>query len=274
MKKIKFALNRIVAPRLSLEQFLDMTQALGLDAVELRNDLQGVEILQGTNYTAINKATSERGISVITINALQKFNFWNEERVAEATTLAKTAQQCGAQALVLCPVNSTDDQRDAKTRYQDTVIALNALAPILKNAGLVGLVEPLGFEICSLRHKAVVSDILKEVVGDFKMVHDTFHHHLSGDTQFYPKQTQLVHISGVTDSQLTATAMNDGHRVLIDAADRLGNVQQIKQLLDAGYQGYFSFEPFAESVHKQSHSEIQVALQKSMDYMNSAVFSA
>ena len=42
--------------------------------------------------------------------------------------------------------------------------------------------------------------------------------------------------------------MLDAHRLMINAQDRLDNVGQIKQLLEAGYTGYFSFEPFSAPV--------------------------
>ena len=43
--------------------------------------------------------------------------------------------------------------------------------------------------------------------------------------------------------------MRDGHRVLVDADDLLGNVAQIRALLAAGYTGPISYEPFAASIH-------------------------
>jgi 2-keto-myo-inositol isomerase len=42
--------------------------------------------------------------------------------------------------------------------------------------------------------------------------------------------------------------MRDKHRVLVDRKDRIGNVEQIRALLAAGYNGPFSFEPFAEEL--------------------------
>lgn len=42
--------------------------------------------------------------------------------------------------------------------------------------------------------------------------------------------------------------MRDGHGFLVDAKDRLGNVEQIAELRAAGYAGPISYEPFAASV--------------------------
>ena len=46
-KPLRFALNRMVAPRLSLPEFIDLALALKTDAIEIRNDLKGVEIEDG-----------------------------------------------------------------------------------------------------------------------------------------------------------------------------------------------------------------------------------
>ncbi len=59
--------------------------------------------------------------------------------------------------------------------------------------------------------------------------------------------------------------MLDAHRVLVDDADRLENLPQIKALIAAGYTGPFSFEPFASEVHDAADPE--AALKDSMDYI-------
>ena len=74
-----------------------------------------------------------------------------------------------------------------------------------------------------------------------------------------------MHISGVTDPALAVADMLDAHRVLVDAKDRLGNIAQIRALLAAGYDGPFSFEPFAAEVHDLPDPE--AALRASMDYV-------
>ena len=59
-------------------------------------------------------------------------------------------------------------------------------------------------------------------------MHDTFHHHLAGETEFFPERTGIVHISGVVDPDVAVDDMLDPHRVLVDDADRLENVPQIR----------------------------------------------
>jgi len=44
--------------------------------------------------------------------------------------------------------------------------------------------------------------------------------------------------------------MCDPHRVLVDAGDRIDNIGQIRALIAGGFDGLFSFEPFAPSVAK------------------------
>jgi 2-keto-myo-inositol isomerase len=78
-----------------------------------------------------------------------------------------------------------------------------------------------------------------------------------------------VHISGVEDTTLDATQMRDGHRVLVGAADRLGNAAQLRKLLAAGYSGYASFEPFADEI--AAAGDIEQRLAASMAYLREAV---
>jgi len=82
----------------------------------------------------------------------------------------------------------------------------------------------------------------------FKLVHDSFHHRLAGEPTIYPAETGLVHVSGVDDPDLGFADMRDGHRGLVTARDRLGNVEQLRELFAGGYDGFVSFEPFAEEV--------------------------
>lgn len=271
MSQIPFAINRMSAPRMGFEAFVAMTRRLGVAAIEIRNDLSGVEITDGTPAAALGAAAQAQGIVIRSINALQRFEQFNAEREAEALELARYARDCGAEALVLCPTNSRADRRSADQRHADLVHALTALRPILKDHGLVGLVEPLGFEECAVRHKALAVRAFEDINADstFRLVHDTFHHHLSGQGLFFPEWTGLIHISGVEDGGVTVGDMRDGHRVLVGGADRLGNVAQLRQLLDAGYQGYVSYEPFAESV--ASAADIEAELAASMAYLREHV---
>jgi len=271
---ITFALNHIVSPHRRFSEFLGLARELGVSSVEIRNDLPGVEIADGTPAAELCAAAEARDIEILSINALQRFNDWNQAREEEATALARYARDAGAKALVLCPVNSRDDRRSEGQRVEDLRRSLQALMPILRENGLTGLVEPLGFEESSLRYKRVAIDAIDAVGGGsvFALVHDTFHHFLAGEIEFFPQRTGLVHISGVEDRSPAHADIRDQHRILVGPGDLLGNVAQVRTLRDGGYRGPFSFEPFAESVHAMQ--DIARALRESMALIRAETASA
>jgi 2-keto-myo-inositol isomerase len=264
---LSYALNHMAAPRKTFAELVELATALGLDQVEIRNDLPGVPISDGTPPARLREQAAAAGVRILSINALQRFNDWNDQRAGEAATLARYARNCGAQALVLCPVNDVGYRLSDSERLRNLRHALRALAPILAEAGIVGLVEPLGFEQSSLRLKADAIAAIEELqLGDrFRLVHDTFHHYLAGEARMFPEWTGLVHISGVDDEQLPRGRMRDEHRVLVDGNDVLGNIAQIIALME-GYDGPYSFEPFAASVHAQG--DIAGALEISMHWID------
>lgn len=246
-----FAINHIATPTLRPDAFFELAKKLGLRDVEIRNDLDGNALVDGTPAAEIRAWAESAGVRIATINALQRFNEWTPEREREAVELADYAQAVGATALVLVPVNDGTGQLDGE-RQENLREALIALKPILESRGLLGFVEPLGFEICSLRSKREAAQAIEAIGGKacFKLVHDTFHHHLAGEPELFPDLTGLVHISGVTDPDVTIDDMRDPHRVLVDQDDRLGNIDQIRALLTQGYKGLFSYEPFAQEVQQ------------------------
>jgi 2-keto-myo-inositol isomerase len=258
------------APRLDIEAFFDLAAGLGAKAVEIRNDLDGNAILDGTEPGTVRAAAEKRSLRILSINALQRFNQWNAEREIEARALIDYARACGAEALVLVPVNDGSGRANGE-RQANLRIALKGLHPMLSDAGLIGLVEPLGFETCSLRLKSEAADAIRALgmIETFHLVHDTFHHHLAGEPDLFPQMTGLVHISGVADRAVTVAEMRDPHRVLVDAADRLDNMGQIAALLADGYAGPLSFEPFAPSVHGLQDAAPKLA--ESMDYIRSGL---
>lgn len=250
MSDIQFALNHMCAPTLNIADFFALSRSLGCNAVEIRNDLAGNAILDGTGPEVIKAEAARGGLRIISINALQRFNEWSGARALEAKQLIDYAGRCGAEALVLVPTNDGTGLGENERR-QNLRQALAALQPMLQAAGVLGLVEPLGFESCSLRSKTEAAEAINDLSaeGCFKLVHDTFHHYLAGEERFFPGLTGLVHISGVEEPTLSANAMRDAHRLLVGAQDRIGNVEQMRQLRALGYQGYFSFEPFSEAIH-------------------------
>lgn len=249
---MQFALNHMVAPGLGYKAFFDLAKSLGISGVEIRNDI-ATSRMDMVAARRIKSWTAARGISIVSVNALQRFNQWSGKRAEEAKELAAYAQATGAAALVLCPVNDTAFAPAKAERLAGLHEGLAGLAPILRDHGLKGLVEPLGFAESSLRLKSEALAAIDAAAGatDFALVHDTFHHFVAGETEMFPARTGLVHISGVTDKTQTAATMRDPHRVLVDAGDRLDNAGQIAKLIAGGYAGYFSYEPFSAEIHRE-----------------------
>jgi 2-keto-myo-inositol isomerase len=268
---IEFALNHIVAPQLGAVEFFALARRLGLDKVEIRNDLAGVPISDGTPALATRREAQGQGVEILTINALQRFNEWTGRREAEARELARYAKECGAKALVLVPVNDPLFQPQDAVRLERLRVSLRGLRPILVEHGLRGFIEPLGFAISSLRSKREAVEAIDAVGGaeTFLLVHDSFHHHLAGEATLFPERTGLAHISGVVDRALTLARLRDEHRVLVDEDDLLGNVAQIKALRAGGYAGVFSFEPFAASV--QRAPDLGARLAASMSFISKRI---
>ena len=91
---LRFALNRMVAPNLSLPDFIQLAAALKCDAIEIRNDLKGHEIEYGTPASRVRELCAVQGITVLSINALYPFDVWNDERRTQAIKLATYAREC------------------------------------------------------------------------------------------------------------------------------------------------------------------------------------
>lgn len=265
---MRFAFNHILAPELAFEDFVASASAsasaLGATEVEIRNDLP--DVVDAYAPEVVGSAAAAAGVTIISINALYPFNVWSGDLPARALALADYARACGAEAPVMCPLNTGET-----VSFDDAAAALKAMKPVLEERGLTGLVEPLGFPISSLRTKREAISAIEAAgsAGVYKLVHDTFHHNLAGETEFFPEWTGLVHISGVIDPAIAVADMLDAHRVLIDEADRLENIPQIRRLLAAGYAGPFSFEPFAVEVHKLA--DPMAAARRSMDFVTASI---
>lgn len=262
---MRFALNHIVAPRLPLAEFLAMAGRLGVTDVEIRNDLPDVP---GTMpATEVRRMAEDAGATILSINALYPFNRWSGDLPDRAAAMADYAAACGAQALVMCPLND-----GTPVAHSAVVEALDAIRPLLDARGLMGLVEPLGFPASSLRTKAEALAAMTEADDGgttYRLLHDSFHHHLAAEADLYPARTALVHLSGVTDPGVAIPDLRDAHRVLVDEADRLGTIAQVRALIEGGYDGPFSLEPFAAAVHAMP--DIEARLAASMDLIRRAI---
>lgn len=265
---LPFALNHMTTPKLGWQAFLDLAQALGCVGVEFRNDFK-TPLFGGADPAVVGKAARAAGLRILALAEVKMFNDWSDAKRAEAEALMQIAKACGAEAISLIPRNDNVATSRAESR-QVTEIALRALLPMLQSYGLKAMVEPLGFEVCSLRYKDILAEVIEAVggKGTYFIVHDTFHHALAGGGPIYPELTGIVHVSGVVDS-IYVNDMRDPHRVLVDADDLLGNVAQIRALRRAGYKGAISYEPFAPQVHDLA--DPKSALTASMAFIRAGV---
>lgn len=268
---IRFSLNHMTYPSFSPLELIDAATKLGIDAIELRNDIQSSSISEVENAKIIGKKAAECGIEILSINGLYPFNIWNKEREAQTEKLAQLASACGAKGLVLCPMNDGAYQTSAEKQKATLSKALTEIKLILEKYDLKGFIEPLGFSISSLRFKKDAVEAITSIKGEdcFSLVHDTFHHCGAGETEIFPQHTGLVHISGMEDETISFESMLDAHRVLIGPKDRLNNIVQIKQLLNSGYQGLFSFEPFSKEVWDLK--DPITAIRESMEYIQKMI---
>jgi 2-keto-myo-inositol isomerase len=272
LDKSRFSLNRIIYPGLDLEGFFKLTQGLGLSKVELRNDLPGGKMLDDFSSQEVKALTDRYGMRILTINAIQQFNLGSllDQVYQELQEMLKTASAIGCGAIVLCPNNDVADTRTQDQCFRETVAALKKFAPLFEENGMIGLVEPLGFEECSLRSKETAVKAIQETgFAGYKLVHDTFHHYLSGDDTFYPASTGLVHISGV-ETRIPKAQIKDAHRILIGAQDLMANKQQIDMLETQGYSGNYSFEPFSADVQQMSLDELKEAIEESLKFIRAS----
>ena len=273
--KINFALNHMAAPGLDTHAFIDLAAKLGCVGVELRNDLADKRLstrdfFDGEDPAAIGEYARGKGLRLLGLSEAYGFNRWNDAMREKVALLIAQARASGAESISLIPSNDGVGEPDEK-RLLDLRNALAAILPMLSEAGLVALVEPLGFTTSSLRRKREAVEAIEAVGGQhhYRLVHDTFHHFLASETEIFPEWTGIVHISGVVDPRLTAEEMQDGHRILVDSADRLQNIEQIKALLSAGYEGAFSYEPFSTSVH--ADPSVGTSLRASMRFIEESI---
>lgn len=254
-----FALNHMTVARLGYAQLLDLAAELGCIGVEVRNDLPQ-PLFDGLDPAVAGTMARDKGLRILAVAEVKRFNDWSADKAAEALALMKIAQAAGAEAVSLIPRNDNlgmgNGERQAALR-----VALKALKPMLEDHGLIGMVEPLGFEICALRHKSEAVEAIEAIGGRgrFKLVHDTFHHALAHGGAYFPEHTGIIHVSGVVDQMVTLGQMTDAHRILVDGADRLGNIDQIAALQALGFAGPVSFEAFAPQVHASTSAKADLA---------------
>jgi 2-keto-myo-inositol isomerase len=266
---LPFALNHMTVARMSFVELLDAAKALGCVGVEVRNDLPQ-PLFDGMAPERAGEMARDKGLRILALAEVKRFNDWSDAKAGEALALMRIAVACGAEAVSLIPRNDNGGMGNGE-RQANLRVALKALKPMLEDHDLIGMVEPLGFPICALRHKAEAVEAIEALgaKGRFKLVHDSFHHHLAHGGPLFPEHTGIVHVSGVVDPDVAAAEMTDAHRVLVTERDRLGNVQQLRALEAAGWHGAVSFEAFAPETH--ASKDPVGDLRRSMDFIRAQV---
>ena len=257
---MRFALNHATTPRLEPAAFFGLAAELGMPAVEIPQRSAGKCHSRRHAGFAHPGDGEGSGGRILSINALQRFDDWRAAQAIEAAEPADYAQCCGAEGIALISSNDGVDP-------ERLLPALEALKPMLGSRGLVGLIEPLGFPSCTLRFKAQAEAAIAKVEGQrvFRLIHDTFHHRVSGESEVFPTRTGLVHVSGVDRADLEVSEMVDADRGLVGRNDRLGSLDQMARLMDGGYAGFFSLEAFAPGV--QALEDPREAIRKSVALM-------
>ncbi|OBY28522.1 sugar epimerase [Leisingera sp. JC1] len=239
---IRRALNQKTACHLPFEAFLDLAQSLQCIGVEPRNDL-GRPLFDGHAPQEAGRMARQRGLRLLSLSEVYPFNDWNGARAQQVRDLIGIAHASGAEAVSLIPrVDGINCGQQARQRILRTV--MREILPMLDGTEVTALIEPIGFAGSSLRRKAELADAIEAVggPGKFKLIHDTFQHAIARETEIFAPYTGMVHISGISDPAVPLDETQDARRVLIDAGDRCGNIEQITALIAAGYAGAFSFE--------------------------------
>ena len=266
---LPIALNHMTVPTRRYDAFFDLAQSLVCIGVELRNDL-AQPLFNGDDPEAVRKAAAERGLRIVGVSQIYPYQDWSAETEQAVRTLIDQAVACGGESFTLIPRNDGRAEPD-ETRLADLRVALEKVLPMAEAAGIVALVEPLGFLSSSLRHKEEAVRMIEDLgaIGRVKLVHDTFHHTLAGGGPYFVEHTGIVHVSGITDPAPSVDEMRDDHRVLIDADDRLDNIAQLKELLSQGYDGPISIEAFSPEIHQLEDPE--PALRETIEFINAQV---
>lgn len=261
---MNICLNRITSPALGLKEFLALASACACKGVELRNDLGNTHPYDNLDPAEVRKLLSQFNLEVVSINAQQRFNDGNPIRVEELETLLELGKNIGTKAIVLCPANGIEPTEDHNRWFDQTTEALAAFGPLFLQYKMLGYVEPLGFTVSSLRTKAdaIQAIRLSGYEACYKVVHDTFHHHLAAEQQLFVPMTGLVHTSSVSP-EVNKEATDADRLILLDN-DLLKSKEQVFSLLKEGYEGPVSFEPFSPQVQQLPRKQLEHLLKESI----------
>lgn len=135
---LAFALNHMTVARRDYTGLTALAERLGCIGIEARNDLDA-PLFDGRDPADAGRMAADKGLRLVGLSQVYPFNDWTSEREAAVRSLFDTAVAAGAESVSLIPRNG-EGERQANLR-----IALKAIRPMVADAGIVALVEPLGF---------------------------------------------------------------------------------------------------------------------------------
>jgi 2-keto-myo-inositol isomerase len=258
-------------PHGTLDEFLTLAKSAGVAAVEIRNDIAGREFADGTPAREIKARLDEAGLKIASVNALQRFNDWTSDREKEALALIRYAAELGAPGLVLCPAHEARDTWDEETKDAKLREGLRELMPIFDGEGIKGYVEPLGMFHSTMKNQAKAVAAIDDVGGSesFALCYDTFQYFRCADDAWFPDRVALIHVSGISRTDLAPGNLTEPDRGLVMTDDRVGNIEKLREATAAGYSGFVSIEPF--SPQTQSDPNLSANLKRSINLMRSAL---
>lgn len=271
-------INRKSAPGLSLADFLKLTHDLGIHHVELRNDLgkevDNKNILDGMSYDEMNELLTKYDIEVEDINSLGNTDdpSLREKNLGSLDEMISIAKHIGAKKILFCPVMDKYDSRSAIEKFDDGVATIKDYSKTLKENGMSGLFETLGFPESSIRTPFRALNIIESAnVNNFKVVADLFHWFMGGvtkedlDNELDINKVGLIHISTV-EIEKPKSELTDQNRVLLaDPNHDVVNAYEMIKWFDAhNFKGLYSFEAFSDELRKWNYETAKKNLSKSI----------
>ncbi|MBA1392429.1 hypothetical protein EQ500_00710 [Lactobacillus sp. XV13L] len=275
-----FCINRKAAPGLDLKDFIQMVADLGIKYIELRNDITGKvdnsAILDGYQPEEIKQLLDEKGIQVVDINAQGNMDLAEklDENLTSLNQMIAIGKILGVKNILFCPVRDASDTRSDEQRRQGAIDNMKVYAKVLKENGMSGLLEPLGFVDATLQTPWLAQDIIKAAgVDNFKLVADNFHYYLANvtkedfDTKVDPTMVGLVHLSSVVNDK-PREELDDADRVMLEDNDIMHVVNHVKMFENSSYNGLYSFEPFSPDLYKWDAEKAKKEIIHSIDLIN------
>lgn len=274
-----FCINRKSAPGLSLSDFLKLANDIGVKYVELRNDTIGApdnkKIIDGMDPAEVKDLLQKYDITVLDINA--QGNMDNgamlEDNLKSLDEMIDIGKKIGVKKILFCPVRDANDWRQENDVFAQAVKNIRVYSKHLSDAGMAGMLEPLGFTDSSIQTPWQAQDIIAESgVDNFKLVADLFHYYLANvqlsdfNSKVDPEMIGLVHLSSVMVHK-RRDQMGDQDRYLIhdDTEDVMKTVDMAQWIKNSSYKGLYSFEPFSDDLQKWDYDTAKANIQKSID---------